>query len=268
MSVDLQTKPPAPLVRGFASVPHAMPAAASVAQTAESRQAERALVQVARNARRPIAPDAMEVATRLGAGVFATVLNDWPKTGARQALSPSEERSLIKELRALLHARIRGDNLQRLNTAVETTPMPSVGAITIQGEPRARLLSLKEGEARLRELASDLPIETWAGEVLKPSAMAACLGVARSTLAKWRDDGEVIAFKAGKVKHIYPREQFIEAAPVLGLKSLREIAPSDRALWLWLKTRSPQLSGEFPLDLLKRGQLDSVITACKVIFAS
>jgi hypothetical protein len=263
MSVDLEAEGSPLRRKSLAYGFHPGPGASFASQNIEFRQAERALQQIALQGRRPITSDTMALAKLFGADVFSTILNEWPKSGQRRVLSPVAVDQLVWELRGWLRERLLGEK-----TSAPISVPRGQAVSTLRGKPRGTLLSLKDGKARLAQVTTTLATEDWAGQVRKPFELVAELGIARSTLAVWRERGDVLAFKAGKVKHVYPLEQFVDGYPLPGLARLRAIAPSDRALWVWLKTRSPQLGGELPLDQLKRGQIDSVQAACEVIFGS
>ncbi|EJL27369.1 hypothetical protein PMI01_03850 [Caulobacter sp. AP07] len=128
--------------------------------------------------------------------------------------------------------------LERLaETAQEEAPPE-----TMEGEGLGELLSTKHGRKRLRAYAEPVAIEDWAGPVAGPSALKSQLGIARSTLHAWQQQGAVIGLLTGVRKHVFPLEQFIDARPIPGLADILAIIGDGRTAWLWLITPHPGLA--------------------------
>jgi uncharacterized protein (DUF2384 family) len=109
---------------------------------------------------------------------------------------------------------------------------------------------------------ADLPIQKavqWAGEVAGPTLLERKYGIARSTLHRWQRLRQVISFRAGGKKYVFPLAQFIDGRPVSGISAVLEVFGDDRRAWQWLISPCASLDDHVPLRLLRIEQIDQVI---------
>lgn len=136
--------------------------------------------------------------------------------------------------------------------------------LKIAGKGHGELIDEADGLARLERVAVEAPPETWAGsEVLGPEALSRKLNVARSTVHNWRRDDLVIALRKGVRNHVYPLRQFVGSKPVAGIAAVIEAIGNAEEAWEWLVTPNAHTSGSEPIELLRRGQADTVVGASK-----
>ncbi len=125
--------------------------------------------------------------------------------------------------------------------------------------------------ARNRELgkphtdleASSYGPQQWAGDIAGPTELERRLGIARSTLHRWQKRNEVIAFRTGGRKFVFPIAQFVDGRPVGGIKEVVSLFDDNRLAWRWLVKPNTELSGQAPVHLLKVDQLEDVLSAAK-----
>jgi hypothetical protein len=135
-----------------------------------------------------------------------------------------------------------------------------------QGDGLGKVLSPREGRARIAEYATPTKIEDWAGPLVGPTELERDFGVARSTLHSWQKQGVVIGLLVGVRKHAFPTEQFVDGRPVTGLGEIVEAIGDPRTAWLWLREPNPGLAGATPLARLKAGVTDKVIEMARSNF--
>lgn len=135
----------------------------------------------------------------------------------------------------------------------------------VQGEGLGDILpSSEEGMARLREVALEVPLEEWAGDLATPTDLIGYLGVARSTINSWRERGDVIALPKGKRAHVYPLLQFKEGRPIKAIGEILSLTSGNALVaWRWLTTPSVDFEGETPIKTLREGDSASVLDAVR-----
>lgn len=119
----------------------------------------------------------------------------------------------------------------------------------------------------LVDLAQDLPITAWAGEVETASILAPRLAASPEILAEWADRRIAIAFGDEPDQRLYPVEQFINGRPVPGLADVLAIIGHARVAWLWLRTSRPAINDCSPLDYLKAGDIQNAMLLARRDFA-
>lgn len=135
-----------------------------------------------------------------------------------------------------------------------------------QGAGLGQIISKEEGAQRLASFVQSRSVEEWAGKVLSATE-AQQLGIPRTTLSAWRKRGAIIGLKKDMRNFVYPLEQFVDCAPVEGLKGVLEVAPNERAAWLWMRQPHAALNGLRPIDRLREGDKDSVAKVAARDFA-
>ena len=103
--------------------------------------------------------------------------------------------------------------------------------------------------------------QQWAGDVAGPTELERRLGIARSTLHRWQKLNEVIAFRTGGRKFVFPIAQFVDGRPVGGIKEVVSLFDDPRLAWRWLVKPNAELSGRKPVHLLKVDRFEDVINA-------
>lgn len=127
------------------------------------------------------------------------------------------------------------------------------------------LLDIEEGRRRPAAYAVPSRIEDWAGPVAGPAEIEKTFGTKRSTLHDWQKRGAVIGLLRGERKHVFPLAQFVDGHPVKGMSDVTRIIGNPRTAWQWLIQPKPSLGGT-PLDQLKAGNIDQIVTAAKLDF--
>ena len=133
----------------------------------------------------------------------------------------------------------------------------------IPGEGLGELLpSAEDGMALLREIAVEVPIEDWAGELATPTSLCDHLGVSRSAISAWRTANDVIALPKGKRGHVYPLLQFKNGRPMSEIAEILDLT-SENALvaWRWLMTPNVDFEFRTPIEVLREGEAASVLDA-------
>ncbi|MBN9581135.1 MAG: DUF2384 domain-containing protein [Afipia sp.] len=192
------------------------------------------------------------------AGTAAAAVADLPEE-ARATLTRREP-ELITRIRGLVEA--FGETARPAHIALdfgrEVEPRKGAGVGTVVSEA--------EGDAALHELAVARRLEDWAGEVAGASALLRDYGIARSSLHRWQQNGDVIALLKGAKKHVFPVDQFIDSRPAKGISDVMAIITDPRVAWLWLSRANPVLGGRKPIDLLKRDRVSEVVEAARDYF--
>lgn len=111
-------------------------------------------------------------------------------------------------------------------------------------------------------------VEDWAGPVAGPTFLERHYDISRSTLHRWQRRGEVIAFRAGGRKHVFPLFQFIDGRPAAGLPEIIALMPHPRIAWIWLRQANPETGNVAPVELLKLDRVEDVLAAARKYAAS
>ncbi|MEI9412028.1 hypothetical protein [Mesorhizobium salmacidum] len=178
---------------------------------------------------------------------------DEAKQGEKAADVPSGSPS--KDLTALAAeflGRLEAEGARRLNAqACEIASRPR-SADHPPGHPV--LAVCPRGGARIAE---------WAGPVAGSTHFETRFGIPRSTLHWWQRHNDVVAFRRGSRKHVFPLAQFIDGRPVLGIRQVLSSISDPRLAWLWLIAPSPLLKGRVPIELLREGRTIDVASAAQ-----
>lgn len=140
---------------------------------------------------------------------------------------------------------------------------PATEAEHISGEGLGELLpTAADGMALLREIAVEVPLEDWAGELATPTRLCNHLGVSRSTINAWRTAHDIIALPKGKRNHVYPLLQFKNSRPISGISELLDLTSGNALVaWRWLMTPNVDFDYREPIKLLKEGEKTPVLEA-------
>jgi hypothetical protein len=136
--------------------------------------------------------------------------------------------------------------------------------VVSQGEGLGDYLTVEEGLARLATLSQDIPIEDWAeSEVLDVEALAHRFGVSVAEIAKWQMEQRILALINGGDIEVYPIRQFEGNLPIDGLAAVRVHFGCDETTWEWLIGPNRYTGGEYPLEWLRKGHIQDVVSAAE-----
>ncbi|PWJ83840.1 hypothetical protein C8D77_1393 [Mesorhizobium loti] len=178
------------------------------------------------------------------------------RQGERAAVSPSDPApDNSTAVAAELLGRLEAEVARRLNsTAIEIASRPRPADHPL-GHPILKDFP-KEG-ARIAE---------WAGPVAGSTHLERRFGIPRSTLHWWQRHNDVVAFRRGSRKHVFPLAQFIDGRPMPGIRQVLCSISDPRLAWLWLISPSPLLKGHVPIELLREGMnTEAVASAAQAI---
>ncbi|QKC92331.1 hypothetical protein EB230_31065 [Mesorhizobium sp. NZP2234] len=109
-------------------------------------------------------------------------------------------------------------------------------------------------------------IAEWAGPVAGSTHLERRFGIPRSTLHWWQRHNDVVAFRRGSRKHVFPLAQFVDGRPMSGIRQVLSSISDPRLAWLWLIRPSPLLKDRVPIELLREGMnTEAVASAAQVI---
>ncbi|CCV09161.1 conserved hypothetical protein [Mesorhizobium metallidurans STM 2683] len=104
-------------------------------------------------------------------------------------------------------------------------------------------------------------IAEWAGPVAGSTHLERRFGIPRSTLHWWQQHNDVVAFRRGSRKHVFPLAQFIDGRPMPGIRQVLSSISDQRLAWLWLISPSPLLKGRVPIELLREDTNTEVVAS-------
>ncbi|MER8766758.1 hypothetical protein NKH67_31760 [Mesorhizobium sp. M0968] len=189
--------------------------------------------------------------------IWAGMLPD--NVAAAGSLSPIREQAIQDDLSALASEFVR-----RLAVEAARRFDPSAGA----AEPLGGLMEgSRDGVLEPRFQQSEcLRIEDWAGQVAGPTYLEQRFGIPRSTLHCWQRRNDVVAFRKGARKHVFPVAQFIDGRPAPGIRQVLSLIANPRQAWLGLSRPSPRLDGRIPIEMLRQDLAPDVISAARDYF--
>jgi hypothetical protein len=147
-----------------------------------------------------------------------------------------------------------------------------VPVVVLKGSGIGPVVSVAEGQALLDSITSKSPAtaeETsdWlgGGEVLGLGGLAKRLNVTRGTIDNWRKARRIIALRKGVRNFVSPVDQFDlrKSAPLAGIDRVLAIEhfASPEAAWEWLVSFNRMTGNGKPIDALRDGHVDEVISA-------
>lgn len=153
----------------------------------------------------------------------------------------------------------------------DLTAVASEFLVRLEAEA-ARRLNAQALEIALRPRPADQPllndcpregarIAEWAGPVAGSTHLERRFGIPRSTLHWWQRHNDVVAFRRGSRKHVFPLAQFIDGRPLPGIRQVLSSIADPRLAWLWLISPSPLLKDRVPIELLREGMETDVIAS-------
>ncbi|TIL82668.1 MAG: hypothetical protein E5Y89_04115 [Mesorhizobium sp.] len=168
---------------------------------------------------------------------------DEARQGDKAAVAPSysaaEDSTAVA---AEFLCRLEAEAARRLNAQ----------AFEIASRPRAANHPL--GHPVLKDFPREgARIAEWAGPVAGSTHLERRFGIPRSTLHWWQRHNDVVAFRRGSRKHVFPLAQFIDGRPMPGIRQVLSSISDPRLAWLWLISPSPLLKDRLPMELLRDG---------------
>ncbi|ORE87546.1 antitoxin Xre/MbcA/ParS toxin-binding domain-containing protein [Aurantimonas sp. 22II-16-19i] len=194
-----------------------------------------------------------EVVGEVAAAIAGLPPETWRRLGSRRA-------DLGRQIRQLM------ERVGREYGGPIALDIPAIAEAS-RGEGLGPLVSVEEGRSALDDLAVPRRLEDWAGPVAGASELARDFGIARSTLHRWQQAGEVVALLKGTRKHVFPIAQFIDGRPVGGISDVIRLAGNHRAAWIWLSRPNPVLGGRKPVELLIADRRTEVLDAARATFS-
>lgn len=96
--------------------------------------------------------------------------------------------------------------------------------------------------------------------LLTSDELAARVGLkSRQSVHDWLRKGRIVGWRGAKRGYLFPERQFDERnRPFKGFDRVIGLFGDSHAAWSWLTTPRPSLDGAMPLELLARGEIDSV----------
>lgn len=180
---------------------------------------------------------------------------DEAKQGETVAVVPSGSPSHdLTALAAEFLGRLEAEAARQLN--------PQACEIASRPRPADRSREHPLLEDRLREGAR---IAEWAGPVAGSTHIERRFGIPRSTLHWWQRHNDVVAFRRGSRKHVFPLAQFIDGRPMPGIRQVLSSISDPRLAWLWLISPSPLLKSRIPIELLRKGMNIDVASAAQAV---
>lgn len=116
----------------------------------------------------------------------------------------------------------------------------------------------------LRERENLLEVE---GGTLSAHEVAKHLSITRQAVNKRRQQGALVGLDAGRHGYLYPSWQFVRKGTVLNLEPVLE-ALKGHDPWMqhiFMVSGNTRLENRTPLDALRQGQLDDVLTAVRAL---
>src|SRR5439155_14075465 len=103
------------------------------------------------------------------------------------------------------------------------------------------------------------------GGTLTAEQVAGLIGVTGQAVEKRRRSGALIAISTGRHGYRYPAWQFSESGTIPGLEEvLRLLTSQDEWMQIaFFLSKDPRLNGATPLDALKAGNLEQVLSAAQ-----
>ncbi|MER9291496.1 MbcA/ParS/Xre antitoxin family protein [Mesorhizobium sp. M0510] len=109
----------------------------------------------------------------------------------------------------------------------------------------------------------DMSVHWAESELLGAGEVVQRLNISRGTLDNWRKAKRVIALRKGLRNYVYPLRQFERLKPVEGLDRLATLFSSTEEAWEWLVTPNRTTGGKAPIEKLREGAVDVVISAAE-----
>lgn len=132
------------------------------------------------------------------------------------------------------------------------------------GKGIGRVLPAREGARRLDQITIDDDATDWAeSELVGAGEVVSRLNVARATLDNWRKASKVVALRKGLRNYVYPLRQFDRRGPIEGLDKVMPRFSSAEEAWEWLVTPNRMTGGNAPIDELRAGKRDAVVSAAE-----
>jgi len=100
--------------------------------------------------------------------------------------------------------------------------------------------------------------------MLSSDDFAPRLGVSRETVNVWRKSGTVLGLPSAKRGFRFPLWQIIDGQRLPVLCSIAEYLQTDEwGIWRFLVEPLDILDGESPLDMIRHGEIDRVLSVAK-----
>jgi large subunit ribosomal protein L9 len=209
-----------------------------------------------------------------GVDVLAMIM-DRDAASLREEDAEGEERfesrdavvaALTAEFATLLDE-LPGQRLDQFGDLLEQARQVIQEPEAMAGQGLGPLVDLAVGRAAIDRAAVDDLSSDWAqSELLGAADMAKEVGISPATLAIWRREGHVLAFKRDRRNYYYPKRQIHRSAPIAGLAAIAARFGEIEDAWEWLVTPNVHTSGLPPIDRLRLGAREEVERAAEGAF--
>lgn len=171
--------------------------------------------------------------------------------------------ALRAEFEALLEE-FPPEGLGQVGSLLEQARHGLLSADLLAGEELGPLVTLEEGRAAVAEMAAAETTTDWVeSRLLGAADMARELSISTATLANWRADGHVVAFKRDRRNYWYPQRQVHRGSVISGLKEVVAHFDCPEDAWAWLVQPNLHTQGLPPIDRLRLGARDEVERAAE-----
>lgn len=137
----------------------------------------------------------------------------------------------------------------------------------LQGSGIGPVVSAAEGGRLLDAITVDDESADWIeSDLVGAGDLVDRLGISRGTLDNWRKAGKIVALRKGLRNFVYPLRQFERRGPVEGLDRVAQHFSSPEETWEWLVAPNRMTDGKAPIEALREGDVDGVISAAAGAF--
>jgi hypothetical protein len=184
------------------------------------------------------------------------VAQDEPKGSTRRVV-------LVRALQAVLDSLERIDDFDKVASASSNLEVvlalleePDVISQLAQSDPLAN--------AKLRGIRAQAKLTQAEGGCISAEEAGQLIGISKAAIHKARIEGRLLGLPRGQSQFVFPIWQFDSGQILAGLKDV--YASLDCDPWMkasFMLSPNTRLSKETPLALMRRGEIEKVVTAAK-----
>ena len=185
-----------------------------------------------------------------------------------QLVEPTRQIAATRALRAVTKA-IANSPIQALAEAASASTDVEVLVRALQQPDTIETLKSDDplGPARLRGLREREKLLEVEGGTLSADHVAKHLGITRQAVNKRRQQGALVGLDAGRHGYLYPAWQFVREGTIPDLEpALQTLKGHDPWMQhIFMVSGNTRLTDRTPLDALRQGLLDDVLTAARAL---
>jgi hypothetical protein len=183
----------------------------------------------------------------------------------RQAGDPAHAIVTTRALRALARTLASAESVALVSAGSAATDRDAlIGLLLAEPDPIDAGEPDPLAQARLRGDLRRQALLAAEGGTLGVTQVATRLSLTRQAVDKRRQTGRLLAVPAGRHGYRYPAWQFVETGLMPGLESvLTALTEGEHAPWtqlIFFLGERADLAGRRPLDLLRAGEVEAVVT--------